>query len=105
MIAATLDPQDVRQALDECADFDWAAGHERFVVLIEAWQPPIRENLQALKLLGQAEGRGRSLILVLCGRPLGADWLTAADDVSREAWVDAVARLAPLRVDIFGADS
>jgi hypothetical protein len=105
MIAATLDPQDVRQVLDECADFDWAAGHERFVVLIEAWQPPIRENLQALKLLGQAEERGRSLILVLCGRPLGADWLTAADDVSREAWVDAVARLAPLRVDIFGADS
>lgn len=105
VIPASLDPQDVRQALDDCSDFDWAAGHERFVVLIEAWQPPIRENLQALQLLGQAEGRGRSLILVLCGRPSGNDWLTPPDDVSREAWVDAVARLAPLRVDIFGAQS
>ncbi|MBU4527003.1 MAG: DUF2868 domain-containing protein [Desulfomicrobium sp.] len=105
IIPATLDPQDVRQALDECADFDWIGGHERFVALIEAWQPPIRENLQALKLLGQEEKRGRSLVLVLCGRPSGKDWLTAPDEDSREAWNDAVARLAPLRVDIFGASS
>jgi len=105
VIPATLDPQDTRKALDECADFEWVGGHERFVVLIEAWQPPIRENLQALKLLGQTEKHGRSLILVLCGRPSGKDWLTAPDEGSRDVWVDAVARLAPLRVDIFGAAS
>lgn len=103
VIPANLDPLDIRQALDECAAFDWAGGHQRFVVLVEAWQPPIRENLQALKLLGQAEGR--SLILVLSGRPAGGNWLTAPDEGSREVWADAVARLAPLRVDIFGASS
>jgi hypothetical protein len=64
VIPATLDPQDVRRALDECAGFEWTGGHERFVTLIEGWQPPIRENLQALKLLGRKEGR--SMILVLC---------------------------------------
>lgn len=105
VIPAALDPQDVRQALDECVDFDWTGEHERFVVLIEAWQPPIRENLQALKLLGQEEKRGRSLILVLSGRPSGGNWLTAPDEDSREVWADAVARLAPLRADIFGAAS
>lgn len=103
VIPANLDPQDIRHALDECAGFDWAGGHERIVLLVEAWQPPIRENLQALKLIGQAEGR--SLILVLSGRPSGGNWLTAPDEGSREVWADAVARLAPLRVDIFGASS
>ncbi len=105
IIPASLDPQEARKALEECVDFDWAGGHERFVLLIEAWQPPIRENLQALKVLAEADERGRSLSLVLCGRPSGQDWLTAPDEASREVWVDAVARLAPLRVDIFGASS
>ena len=96
-----LDPEEVRQALAECAGLAWVGGHERFVVLIEAWQPPIRENLLGLQLLGQE--RGRSLILVLCGRPCEENWLTAPGETDREVWADAVARLAPLRVDIFGA--
>lgn len=96
-----LDPDEIRQALEECSGAKWAGDHERFVVLIEAWQPPIRENLLGLKLLGRE--RGRSLILVLCGRPRGGDWLTSPAQTEREVWADAVARLAPLRVDIFGA--
>ncbi len=103
ILPSTLDQDDVRQVLDDCAGIEWVGGHERFVVLIEAWQPPIRENLQALKLLGQVHGR--SLILVLCGRPAGANWLTGPDGAELEAWADAVARLAPLRVDIFGANT
>jgi len=103
IISATLDPDDIRQVLDDCAGLDWVGGFERFVVLVEAWQPPIRENLQALTLLGQADGR--RLILVFCGRPSGGNWLTAPDDAEREVWTDAIARLAPLRVDIFGAST
>lgn len=101
IISATLDPDEIRQVLDDCAGLDWVGGFERFVVLVETWQPPIRENLQALTLLGQEDGR--RLILVFCGRPSGGNWLTAPDDAEREVWTDAVARLAPLRVDIFGA--
>jgi hypothetical protein len=97
-----LDPEDIRQALEECSGLDWTGGHERFVVLIEAWQPPIRENLHALKLL--ADESGRSVILALCGRPNKETWLTAPSEAEREVWTDAAARLAPLRVDIFGAD-
>ncbi len=96
-----LDPDEIRQALKECSGSRWAGDHERFVVLIEAWQPPIRENLLGLKLLGQEQGR--SLFLVLCGRPCGGNWLTSPAQTEREVWADAVARLAPLRVDVFGA--
>lgn len=105
VIPVSLDMDGIRQMLDDCAGIDWAGGFERYVVLIEAWQPPIRENLLALTLLGQENGRGRNLILVLCGRPSGGDWMTAPDAAAREVWSDAVARLAPLRVDIFGAST
>jgi len=102
MLPCGLDPEDVRQALARCSGFEWIGGHERFVVLVEAWQPPIRENLLALTLLGQEPGR--SLALVLCGRPGGGNWLTAPTAAEGEVWADAAGQLAPLRVDIFGAD-
>ena len=97
--------EEIRQLLGECAGFVWTGGHERFVVLIEGWQPPIRENLQALNFLGLEGGRSRSLTLVLAGRPAGGNWLTAPSAAEQEMWTEAVARLAPLRVDIFGASS
>lgn len=100
---AELEAGDAQRVLDECAGLDWAGGRERFVVLVEAWQPPIRENLQALEILGRDQGDNRSLTLVLCGRPSRGRWLTAPDGVDRDVWAAAVERLAPLRVDIFGA--
>jgi hypothetical protein len=87
--------------LEESSGFKFLGGHERFVALIEAWQPPISENLRALKLL--AEAPDRSLVLVLCGRPTKETWLTPPSEAEREIWADAAARLAPLRMDIFGA--
>jgi hypothetical protein len=100
-----LDAEEIRQLLAECAGFAWTGGHERFVVLVEGWQPPIRENLQALNFLGLEGGGSRSLTLVLAGRPAGGNWLTAPSGAEQEMWTEAVARLAPLRVDIFGASS
>ncbi|WP_459821457.1 DUF2868 domain-containing protein [Desulfomicrobium salsuginis] len=104
IVSAALESGDVRRVLAECAGLEWTGGRERYVVLVEAWQPPIRENLQALEILGRDEGGGRSLTLVLCGRPAKGRWLTAASAVDREVWSAAVERLAPLRIDIFGAE-
>jgi len=100
-----LEEGQIRRTLGECAGFVWTGGHERFVVLIEAWQPPIRENLQALKILGQESGHNRSLTLVLTGRPSAGNWLTAPDSTELAVWTEAVERLAPLRATIFGAAS
>jgi hypothetical protein len=91
VISATLESsRRAAGSLDECVGLVVGRRpHERFVVLIEAWQPPIRENLQALKLLGQDE-RGRSLILVLCGRPRGARLADRRPSgrLDREVWAD-----------------
>jgi len=103
VVAAALESGDVGRVLGECAGLEWTGGRERYIVLVEAWQPPIRENLQALETLGRDEAGGRSLTLVLCGRPSHGRWLTAPSAVDREVWSAAVERLAPLRVDIFGA--
>ena len=103
VVAAALESGDVGRVLGECAGLEWTGGRERYIVLVEAWQPPIRENLQALETLGRDETGGRSLTLVLCGRPSHGRWLTAPSALDREVWSTAVERLAPLRVDIFGA--
>jgi hypothetical protein len=105
IVSAALDAGDARRVLGESAGLDWAGGRERYIVLVEAWQPPIRENLQAIEMLARDEAGGRSLTLVLCGRPAGGRWLTAPSEVDREVWTAAVERLAPLRIDIFGADA
>lgn len=102
VLPVDLEEGQVEAALARCADLAWSGGHERFLVLVEAWQPPIRENLQALRLLGQGSGGNRSLTLVLTGRPAGGRWLVAPDQPQVQAWTEAVERLAPLRVSIFG---
>jgi hypothetical protein len=104
-LSAGADAGDARRVLGESAGLDWAGGRERYIVLVEAWQPPIRENLPAIEMLARDEAGGRSLTLVLCGRPAGGRWLTAPSEVDREVWTAAVERLAPLRIDIFGADA
>ena len=70
---------------------------------VEAWQPPIRESLRALKLLGEEGGEPRSLALILAGRPAAGNWLTIPAQADLEAWTEALERLRPLRIDIFGA--
>jgi hypothetical protein len=105
VVSAALESGDVQRVLGECVGLVWTGGRERYIVLVEAWQPPIRENLQALEILGRDEAGGRSLTIVLCGRPAGGRWLTAPSGMDREVWTAAVERLAPLRIDIFGADA
>jgi hypothetical protein len=101
VLPVDLEEGQIEAVLTRCADLVWAGGHERFLVLVEAWQPPIRENLQALRLLGQ--GVNRSLTLVLTGRPAGGCWLVAPDQSQVQVWTEALERLTPLRVSIFGA--
>lgn len=100
VLPVNLEEGQIEAVLARCADLVWVGGHERFLVLVEAWQPPIRENLQALRRLGH-EGN-RSLTLALAGRPAGGQWLVAPDQAQVQVWTEALARLAPLRVSIFG---
>ena len=103
VVPAELEEAEIGRVLDECSGLAWAGGHQRFAVLVEAWQPPIRESLRALKLLGEGGGEPRSLALILAGRPAAGNWLTIPAQADLEAWTEALERLRPLRIDIFGA--
>lgn len=91
---AGLDVEQVQKVLDLDQSHVWQNGVERYVVLVEAWQPPIRETLNALAVLGRAEGGRRDVTLLLTGRPAGGSWLTAVPPSERQAWDLAVERLA-----------
>lgn len=103
--AASLEEEQIRNVLAECASAAWQGEHERFVVLVEAWQPPIQENLAALSLLGRDEAMNRSLTLLLVGRPQQGNWLTAPTPTELRIWTEAVGRLAPLRIDVIGVSA
>ena len=95
-----LDEDSARQAVALWTNWQWSGGHERLVVFIEAWQPPIREALLALTALGQDNISGRSISVLLFGRPQGKNWLTAPADTEERIWTEALARLAPIRVSV-----
>jgi hypothetical protein len=103
VVPVELEEAEIGRVLDECSDLSWAGGYQRFAVLVEAWQPPIHESLRALKRLGEEGGAPRSLALILAGRPAAGNWLTSPAQAEREAWTEALERLRPLRIDIFGA--
>ncbi len=98
-----LEQDGISDVLKACSGLSWEGDHERYAVLVEGWQPPIRENLLALKQLGQDARQNRTLSLILAGRPLGDNWLTAPTQIERKAWIEAVERLDPLHIEIFGA--
>ena len=98
-----LEETEIGRVLDECSRLAWAGDHQRFAVLVEAWQPPIHESLRALKRLGEEGGAHRSLTLILAGRPAAGNWLTSPAQAELEAWTEALERLRPLRIDMFGA--
>ncbi len=74
------------------------------MLVVEAWQPPIREALLAVAALGRDNEAGRSVHAALVGRPAGGTWLTAPTDTERRVWTEALARLAPLRIPVFAVE-
>lgn len=95
-----LDEASARQVVVACTRYKWKGGHERLMVVIEAWQPPIREALLALGILGQDNLSGRSIAVLLLGRPQGQVWLTTPTTTEEQVWIEALARLAPVRVRV-----
>jgi hypothetical protein len=64
------------------------------LILQEAWQPPIQENLSFLKLLRASVGESPSLFLGLIGKPAPDTLLTPVDPVNFKIWQQKLATLA-----------
>lgn len=101
VVSLELDADGARTVAEVCAGLVWTGGFERFVLVVEAWQPPIREALLAVAALGRDNAAGRSVHVALVGRPAGGAWLTAPTDTERRIWTEALARLNPLRITVF----
>ena len=64
-------------------------------MVIEAWQPPIRENLAWIRLIRNAAGPTASLILFLVGKPDKTGALPGVPAKTEQAaWQQAVNGLA-----------
>ena len=100
-----LDADGARQAAEDCAGLVWTGGFERVILLIEAWQPPIRESLLAVAALAQDNAAGRSVFVALTGRPRGGVWLTSPSATEQRVWTEALSRLAPLRITVFPVEA
>ncbi|MBC7356472.1 MAG: DUF2868 domain-containing protein [Desulfomicrobiaceae bacterium] len=77
----------------------WVRDRRRCVVVVEAWQPPIRESLEAIRILA---AHVSSVALLLCGRPTPDNWFTPPASVEEETWAAAAERIGPDRIEIFG---
>ncbi len=80
------------------------AGHKslcRIVLLLEAWQPPIRETLSWIMAMREAAGDHTGMVIALSGRPAADTPLTPPSDIDHGIWEQAVAKLGDpyLRVE------
>lgn len=73
----------------------------RIVVLLEAWQPPIRETLSWVTSLREAAGGHAGMVIALSGRPAADAPLTPPSDIDHRVWEQAIAKLGDpyLRVE------
>lgn len=96
---APLEPDAMAAVLNQLQTLAWVRDRQRCVLAIEAWQPPIRELLEAIRILA---AHVSSVALLLCGRPLHGDWLVPPNEVEKEVWAAAIKRLHWEYIEIFG---
>lgn len=105
VVPLDLDADAVERVAEARAGVVWTGGFERVLLLVEAWQPPIREILLAVAALGRDNAAGRSVYVVLTGRPRDGVWLTVPSVTEQRIWTEALARLAPVRITVFPVEA
>jgi len=76
----------------------------RMIILMEAWQPPIRETISWLNNLRQTIEKDTGVIIALIGKPADRMIFTSADNTDRMIWEQAVNKLGDpfIRVENLG---
>ena len=87
---AASDARMLRQALLEKGNSSFST---RIVVLQEAWQPPIRENMAWIKALRSAAGGTAGMVIALLGQPGDGRIPGPPSEMDRKIWSQAVALL------------
>ncbi|MBU1171229.1 MAG: DUF2868 domain-containing protein [Proteobacteria bacterium] len=72
----------------------------RMVLLMEAWQPPIREIIHYIRALKQRGGQNFRLHLLLAGKPEDQTIFTKPEDDDLRVWKQAINALADPNISI-----
>ena len=64
------------------------------VVVLEAWQPPIVETIEFIKVLRQGLGKTARIAVLLTGKPEGQSIFTLVDRSDKEVWAHSLMKLA-----------
>jgi Protein of unknown function (DUF2868) len=88
-----LNPIELRPALGEWTHWRWRDGQPKIIILQEAWEPPIAEKVNGLRLIRKNLGPSAKLLLVLLGRPLSGHCLTPVKESDRRNWERQTAAL------------
>ncbi len=95
-----FDALDLGRNLAELTRCRWTDGRPRIVWAHEAWQPPIAENLNALRLLRKTLGEAAKICVVLTGRPAGGNALTPVREGELKIWERQLATLGDPRLRV-----
>ncbi len=83
----------VMDPITDSASFDAAVSRNnisrnglRIVILMEAWQPPIRETISWLNSLRNAVEKETGIIIALIGKPANQKIFTSPDNTDRVIW-------------------
>lgn len=95
-----FDPSDLDRNLAELLRCRWADGRPRIVWVHEAWQPPIAENLNALRRLRTTLGDAAKIIVALTGRPVRGNGLTPVRETDLKIWERQLAGLGDARLRV-----
>ncbi len=104
-IPVTMNPATDMAALDAAFSRTGVSPEfSRIVILMEAWQPPIREALSWLKHLRNTVQKETGIIIALIGKPADQMIFTSPGDTDRVIWEQAVSAMGDpfIRVENLG---
>ncbi|NCC25199.1 MAG: DUF2868 domain-containing protein [Deltaproteobacteria bacterium] len=90
----------VRDDSDSAAKLVENTGPSDLILVQEAWQPPIRENLRLLEELSKAAGEASALTVLLVGRPRQGSPFTTPDPDQAQIWEDITAGLGRPNLEV-----
>ncbi len=96
--------RDIEQLSRILSERQGASGTFRTVIVQEAWQPPIKENIQWIKSLRNSTKNKIGMIIALVGKPVGGDDFAPPSDSDKTIWKQAINSLGDpyIRVESLG---
>jgi hypothetical protein len=96
--------QDIAAFKALASEQDLSLSELRYIIIQEAWQPPIKEFMSWVKKLREAVGEKNPVVIGLIGKPIESMILTSPEDTDRIIWEKSVNKIGDpyIRVENLG---